>query len=131
MSCKFCEDMDFFYQIVCYIPAESGGAIDIPINHCPACGRKLVKGEERVLDTGYVIVDSAGSHHLSKTGIYHSVDKAQQVCDRENSTIYKMDPVFKAVAKVELITVNYEEVEDQFKRLAENLRRKNDENRLA
>ena len=46
MSCKYCEDMDFFYQIVCYIPTESGGSVDVPINHCPACGRKLAEEEE-------------------------------------------------------------------------------------
>lgn len=121
MNCKYCEDMDLFYQIVCYIPTESGGAVDIPINYCPACGRKLAEGEERVLDTGYAIVDSAGHHHLSKTGIYYAADKVRKVCDRENSTIYKINPVFKAVAKVKLVAVNYEEVEDQFKRLAEEL----------
>lgn len=46
MACKYCEDMDFFYQIVCYIPTENGSSIDIPINHCPACGRKLTEEED-------------------------------------------------------------------------------------
>lgn len=81
---------------------------------------------KRVLDVGYVIVDTTGYHHLSKNGIYHSADKAQKVCDKENSIIYKDAPVFHAVSKVELVAVDYEEVEEKFKKLAEELAKEED-----
>lgn len=39
--CKLCEDLDRVYDIVCYIPTDSGGSIDLPVHYCPQCGRKL------------------------------------------------------------------------------------------
>ena len=39
--CKYCSDLDVFMETVYYIPTDSGGYIDIPVNYCPACGRKL------------------------------------------------------------------------------------------
>ena len=39
--CHICEDYDRFMEIVCYLPTESGGAITIPLNHCPNCGAKI------------------------------------------------------------------------------------------
>lgn len=40
-SCQYCEDTDKLYDAVCYIPQDNGNAIDIFINYCPNCGRKL------------------------------------------------------------------------------------------
>ena len=45
-ECKYCSDLDVLMETVCYIPTDSGGAIDIPVNYCPACGRKLDELEE-------------------------------------------------------------------------------------
>lgn len=42
--CKYCEDLDNLYDIVCYIPTEDGDSIDIPVNFCPVCGRNLEEG---------------------------------------------------------------------------------------
>ena len=39
--CWLCDDCDTLYQIVCYLPNDNGGAKDIPIHHCPVCGRQL------------------------------------------------------------------------------------------
>lgn len=39
--CKFCEDLDRMYEVVCYLPHDSGGATDIPINYCPNCGARM------------------------------------------------------------------------------------------
>ena len=39
--CKFCEDLDRMYEVVCYLPNDNGGATDIPINFCPNCGAKM------------------------------------------------------------------------------------------
>jgi hypothetical protein len=39
--CKYCNDLDWLYEIVCYVPTENGGSVYIPVNYCPACGRKL------------------------------------------------------------------------------------------
>ena len=44
-GCKYCEDVDVLYDIVCYIPTENGSSIDIPLHYCPACGRKLAEEE--------------------------------------------------------------------------------------
>jgi hypothetical protein len=41
VGCNFCEDKDGMHEVVCYIPLDSGNAIDIPVNFCPNCGRKL------------------------------------------------------------------------------------------
>lgn len=40
-GCKYCDDEDMLHDIVCYLPTENGSSIDIPIIHCPACGRKV------------------------------------------------------------------------------------------
>lgn len=40
-KCRYCEDSDWLYEIVCYVPADNGGSVDIPVNYCPVCGRKL------------------------------------------------------------------------------------------
>lgn len=40
-GCAFCEDLDRIYEAVCYIPNDNGGAMDIPMNHCPNCGAKI------------------------------------------------------------------------------------------
>ena len=45
MSCKYCEDRDALYDVVCYIPTENGSSIDIPVNFCPRCGEKLTEEE--------------------------------------------------------------------------------------
>ena len=45
-ECKYCNDLDVLMETVCYIPTNSGGAIDIPVNYCPACGRKLDELED-------------------------------------------------------------------------------------
>ena len=39
--CPLCDDYDVLVEMVCYLPSESGGAWDIPINYCPICGRKV------------------------------------------------------------------------------------------
>lgn len=39
--CKWCEDMDEVYEIVCYLPHDNGSATDIPLRFCPMCGRRL------------------------------------------------------------------------------------------
>ena len=39
--CKFCEDLDWMYDVVCYIPNENGSETDIPVNFCPNCGAKM------------------------------------------------------------------------------------------
>ncbi len=39
--CEFCEDLDRFREIVCYLPHESGHATDIPMHHCPNCGAEV------------------------------------------------------------------------------------------
>lgn len=39
--CKVCVDLDRIYDIVCYIPTDNGGSIDLPVHYCPQCGRKL------------------------------------------------------------------------------------------
>ena len=39
--CKFCEDIDWLYEVVCYHPNDNGGSTDIPINFCPNCGAKM------------------------------------------------------------------------------------------
>lgn len=41
-SCEFCRDLDYLSGIVCYIPDEdTGGAVFVPVNYCPKCGRKI------------------------------------------------------------------------------------------
>ncbi len=40
-QCWLCEDYDTICQVVCYLPSDNGGATDIPINHCPVCGKPL------------------------------------------------------------------------------------------
>lgn len=40
-TCWLCDDCDTLYQIVCYLPTDSGDAKAIPIHHCPVCGRQL------------------------------------------------------------------------------------------
>lgn len=44
-KCKYCDDEDMMHDIVCYFPTDNGSSISIPINHCPACGRKLTEEE--------------------------------------------------------------------------------------
>ena len=44
--CKYCEDLDWLHDIVCYVPTEDGKSVDIPVEHCPCCGRDLTEGEE-------------------------------------------------------------------------------------
>jgi hypothetical protein len=44
-KCKYCDDEDMLHDIVCYLPTENGSSISIPMNHCPACGRKLAEEE--------------------------------------------------------------------------------------
>jgi hypothetical protein len=44
-KCKYCDDEDMMHDIVCYFPTDNGSSISIPINHCPACGRKLAEEE--------------------------------------------------------------------------------------
>ena len=39
--CWLCDDCDILYQVVCYLPNDNGCAKDIPIHHCPVCGRQL------------------------------------------------------------------------------------------
>lgn len=86
-SCKYCEDMDFFYRIVCYIPTEYGGAMDIPINHCPACGRKLAEEDitEPYTETSYAFCKNCkyGDNFCDKGGLWtfcriHNYDKMKQ-----------------------------------------------------
>lgn len=43
MRCKYCDDEDMLHDIVCYLPTENGSSINIPIIHCPACGRKVTE----------------------------------------------------------------------------------------
>lgn len=43
--CKFCEDLDKMYEVVCYLPHDSGDATDIPINYCPNCGSDMRGGD--------------------------------------------------------------------------------------
>lgn len=40
-GCKYCHDLNWLYKIVCYVPTKNGGSVSIPVNCCPACGRKL------------------------------------------------------------------------------------------
>lgn len=40
-KCRYCEDLDWLYEIVCYVPTENGGSVNIPVNYCPVCGRRL------------------------------------------------------------------------------------------
>ena len=40
-QCWLCDDYDILVEMVCYLPSENGGAATIPINYCPACGRKV------------------------------------------------------------------------------------------
>lgn len=39
--CWLCGNEDNINQVVCYLPADNGGATDIPLRHCPICGRQL------------------------------------------------------------------------------------------
>ena len=41
--CPLCEQTYAIEDIVCYLPLDSGNSIDISINYCPKCGRKLVE----------------------------------------------------------------------------------------
>ena len=40
-ECGFCNDLDKIQKIVCYIPTDNGNAIDVPVNFCPKCSKKL------------------------------------------------------------------------------------------
>ena len=40
-GCKFCEDLDWMYEVVCYHPNDNGSGTDITINYCPHCGAKI------------------------------------------------------------------------------------------
>lgn len=43
-ACGYCEDLDWLSKIVCYVPIENEhfkDRINIPVNYCPVCGRKL------------------------------------------------------------------------------------------
>ena len=42
-TCEFCVDLDWLYDIVCYIPTENGSSVNVPVNFCPCCGRKLTE----------------------------------------------------------------------------------------
>lgn len=48
-GCKFCEDLDWMYEVVCYHPNDNGGATDIPINYCPNCGADM-RGDDHATD---------------------------------------------------------------------------------
>lgn len=40
-KCWLCDDLDKIYEMVCYIPTDNGGAIDVPVIFCPKCGKKI------------------------------------------------------------------------------------------
>ena len=42
--CKFCEDLDWMQDIVCYVPHDNGNSTDIPVKYCPNCGAKMEGG---------------------------------------------------------------------------------------
>ena len=39
--CKYCIDLDWIYDIMCYVPTNNGSSVDIPVRYCPYCGREL------------------------------------------------------------------------------------------
>lgn len=55
VGCVFCLDEDWLSDIVCYVPNDAGGAKDIPVRHCPCCGRKI-------WEEGVIIHDLEGSN---------------------------------------------------------------------
>lgn len=48
--CAFCEDYDRANEIVCYLPDDSGGATNVPVNFCPYCGADMERSGEDGVD---------------------------------------------------------------------------------
>lgn len=50
--CEYCDD-DKMVAAVCYIPDDNGNDPNVPIDHCPACGRPLTAPTPLTLEELY------------------------------------------------------------------------------